>query len=248
MMLKKESAVGKIGNNFASVRKVCPECGGELIPFVEGREACERAKAVRYFGPPIETRTITYDVPEYSCGGPGPHEDPYNLYEFADGWAVADVRSVIDELLFARGESGAKSPIMTSIEELQEVLPKILEEFKADYRRWILIIEVPSSAPRYVQVLVHEDGGLFAECVSDEFLGEEDQLDERQRETLPLLGWGWPGPPSTPNWHFHDELLNTGTAVSGLLLRTLSRVFSCTPETQLEVRVFSRDPIHDPHR
>ena len=81
-------------------------------------------------------------------------------------------------------------------------------------------------------------GSLFERRRHSDFYLEEFKLSEEQREALPALGWEWPSPPAKENWHFHDELMNTGSAISGLLVRTLRTVFHCDDNDPLEVLVF----------
>ena len=112
-----------------------------------------------------------------------------------------------------------------ALEEVEQSLPLALEEVKQIERRWVCILESVRDPTKYVQVLITESGSMWAECVSNAFLVDDARLDETQCELLPTLGWEWPGPPAFPNWHFNDELLNTGPAITGLMSRTLRRVF-----------------------
>ena len=125
-------------------------------------------------------------------------------------------------------------------EEIEDGLAWVLDTMRDDDRRWIMVIELIDDPSRHVQVLAPGVGGLWAECVSNEFLVGESRLSEDQCEVLPLLGWEWPGPPSSPNWHFHDQLLDTGTALAGLLLRTLRRVLEVAPDDLLTVRLIRK--------
>lgn len=125
-------------------------------------------------------------------------------------------------------------------EEIEDAMAWALDTMRDDDRRWIMVIELVDDPSRYVQVLAPGAGGLWAECVSNEFLAGESRLSEDQCEVLPLLGWEWPGPPSSPNWHFHDQLLDTGTAIAGLLLRTLRRVLEVAPDDLLTVRLIRK--------
>ena len=109
--------------------------------------------------------------------------------------------------------------------EVEQSLPLALEAVKKTGRRWVCILESVRDPTKYVQVLVTESGSMWTECVSNAFLDKNDRLQDSQCELLPTLGWEWPGPPAFPNWHFHDELLNTGSAVAGLMCRTLRQVF-----------------------
>lgn len=154
------------------------------------------------------------------------------------------LRSLVSRGIADAGDTSAKSSIHCALEELDPSLSGILEDLKRDGRRWVVIIETVGEPTRYVQVLVTREGGLWAECVSDEFLRLEEKFSDQQRELLPLLGWQWPSPPAGPNWQFHDELLNTGTAISSLLLRTLREVFGIESTGLVRFKLFesgSRD-------
>jgi len=120
-------------------------------------------------------------------------------------------------------------------EEIEDGLGWALDAMRDDDCRWIMILEIAAEPSKYVQVLSPGIGGLWAECVSNEFLGCDDWLSEEQCEELPLLGWEWPGPPESPNWHFHDHLLDTGTAVAGLLRRTLRRILGVEPTDVMRI-------------
>ena len=122
--------------------------------------------------------------------------------------------------------------------DVEAVLADILDLLREDERRLILIIEHVKPPKRYVQVLAPSDGALIAECVSNEFLQGDDRLGDRDNELLPVLGWDWPTPLNKPNWSFHDELLNTGSAVSELLIKTIRQVFDCTDDDILVIKMF----------
>jgi hypothetical protein len=133
---------------------------------------------------------------------------------------------------------GSKLTIDCNLEELASSLSGVLEDLKLDGRRWIVILESAAAPVRYVQVLVTHEGGLWAECVSNAFLSPEEQFSDEQLEFIPLLGWQWPSPPAGPNWQFHDELLNTGTAISHLLIRTLREVFGYAANDRVRFVLF----------
>jgi hypothetical protein len=139
------------------------------------------------------------------------------------------------EYLFASPKYTEKVVTVHTLREVKEVIPSTLEKMKTSGRRWVVILETSKDPTMYVQVLITAAGSIWAECVSNEFLEEGDQLDNSQCELLPTLGWEWPGPPASPNWHFHDELLNTGSAIAGLIDRTLWRVFGVDDEDTLRV-------------
>lgn len=119
--------------------------------------------------------------------------------------------------------------------DVRRSFPSVLEELKTSGRRWVVIVETLGEPMRYVQVLITGAGSMWAECVSNAFLTEDDRLDDAQCELLPALGWEWPGPPASPNWHFHDELMNTGSAIAGLLERTIERVFNINGDDRIRV-------------
>jgi hypothetical protein len=151
---------------------------------------------------------------------------------------VISLRSSVGNGIASLSLKGSKSGIECNLAEIVSSLSDILEDLKHDGRRWVLILETTGEPVRYVQVLVTQDGGLWAECVSNNFLSIEDKLSDEQLEILPLLGWQWPSPPAGPNWQLHDELLNTGSAISGLLTRTLREVFGCANSDRVRFILF----------
>lgn len=120
-------------------------------------------------------------------------------------------------------------------DEIKKSLPWVLDVLAKSGQRWVVILETTSEPARYVQVLVTSAGSMWAECVSNSFLDGDGCLDEDQCEILPTLGWEWPGPPAFPNWHFHDELLNTGFAIASLMTHTLRDVFGVGDSDQIRV-------------
>jgi hypothetical protein len=154
--------------------------------------------------------------------------------------------SVVGNRIVKVGASDSKSTIDCILDELASSLSGILEDLKHDGRRWVVIVETAAVPVRYVQVLVTQEGGLWAECVSNDFLSLEEKFSDEQLELLPLLGWQWPSPPAGPNWQFHDELLDTGSAISRLLIRTLREVFGCESNDRVRFILFataSRAPL-----
>jgi hypothetical protein len=123
-----------------------------------------------------------------------------------------------------------------TVRELELRLQEALELMMRSPSRWILIVETASE--HYVQFLANEDGVLFAECVSNEFLKGEARLSEEAEELLPVLGWQWPAPPNQPNWvtvEFDEE---AALDVAVLALHTLRRVFGCGDDEVLSARIF----------
>jgi hypothetical protein len=130
---------------------------------------------------------------------------------------------------------GKRVEMKYSLSEVEQSLPLALDDVKETGRRWVCILESVCDPAKYVQVLVTESGSMWTECVSNTFLDDDGQLDDAQCELLPTLGWEWPGPPAFPNWHFHDELLDTGSAIAGLMCRTLRRVFEVDGGDMIQV-------------
>ena len=120
-------------------------------------------------------------------------------------------------------------------DEIRGSLHWVLDVLAKSAQRWVVILETTNEPARYVQVLVTSAGSMWAECVSNSFLTGDDRLDENQCEILPTLGWEWPGPPAFPNWHLHDELLNTGGAIASLMSHTFRDVFGVSVNDQIRV-------------
>ena len=161
-----------------------------------------------------------------------------DLENWRESYGPGFLGFLVDERLAIRGPGDeARLTVECDLAEVEFSLSEILDHLQSDARRWILIVRTLSGPRLYVQVLVTQEGGLWAECVSDFYL-EEFGLSEEQCEALPALGWEWPSPPAKQNWHFHDELMNTGSAISGLLVRTFRTVFHCDDIDPLEVVVF----------
>ena len=151
---------------------------------------------------------------------------------------VITLKSLAGNRISNKELRGSKLAIDCNLEELESSLSGVLEDLKRDGRRWVVILKSVAAPVRYVQVLVTQEGGLWAECVSNAFLSPEEQFRDEQLELLPLLGWQWPSPPAGPNWQFHDELLNTGSAISHLLMRTLREVFGYATNDHVEFVLF----------
>jgi hypothetical protein len=151
---------------------------------------------------------------------------------------VISLRTTVNNRIANLSPNGSKSTIDCYLEEIASSLSGILDDLKRDGRRWVVILESSVVPKRYVQVLVTQEGGLWAECVSNAFLSIEEKLSDEQLELLPVLGWQWPSPPAGPNWQFHDELLNTGSAISGLLIRTLREVLGCASNDRVRFILF----------
>ena len=91
--------------------------------------------------------------------------------------------------------------------------------------RWIFILE-PGESDRYLQMLVYEDGSIFAEAVSNNFLEGPDRLSAEEETELSAIGWNEPHLPSRPNWWSVQATIYPDTSrLAGLVLGTLESVY-----------------------
>ena len=60
--------------------------------------------------------------------------------------------------------------------------------------RWIFILDAGLPGGRYIQLLVHEDGSIFAEASSNNFLEDSDLLSAEEEVALVDIGWNEPRP------------------------------------------------------
>jgi hypothetical protein len=81
-------------------------------------------------------------------------------------------------------------------------LPELLLAQVSSERRIGIIIE--DQKRRYVQFLATEDHGLVVECVSNQFLSEDDQLSQSDEEVLSEIGFASPATSDNryPNWRW----------------------------------------------
>ena len=148
---------------------------------------------------------------------------------------MTDVMESLNELLREKSPESVDSKL--TFRDLTGTLPEILDRLKDDPHGWFLEITTSEKSPKYVQVSIRDMGTMWAECVSNEFLDEENAWSDEDNELIPTLGWSWPGPPSIPNWYFCDELLNTGSLVARILTRTLRTMFKVEPEDTVSLKV-----------
>ena len=148
---------------------------------------------------------------------------------------MTDVMESLNELLREKSPESVDSKL--TFRDLTGTLPEILDRLKDDPHGWFLEITTSEKSPKYVQVSIRDMGTMWAECVSNEFLDEENAWSDEENELIPTLGWSWPGPPSIPNWYFCDELLNTGSLVARILTRTLRTMFKVEPEDTVSLKV-----------
>ena len=91
--------------------------------------------------------------------------------------------------------------------------------------RWIFILE-PGESDRYLQMLVYEDGSIFAEAVSNNFLEGCDRLSAEEEAALGVIGWNEPRLPDKPNWWAVQATIYPDTSkLARLVLGTLEAVY-----------------------
>jgi hypothetical protein len=91
--------------------------------------------------------------------------------------------------------------------------------------RWIFILE-PGGSDRYLQMLVYEDGSIFAEAVSNNFLEGPDRLSAEEETELSAIGWSPPRLPDQPNWWSVQPTIYPDTSeLARLVLGTLESVY-----------------------
>lgn len=136
---------------------------------------------------------------------------------------VTSLRDVLGPYITNTQNSIDKTFVDYNFREIDDDFNWVLNTIQGSGRGWIAIIETMDRKNRYVQAVVEPTGLLWAECVSNEHLTEENRFGAEQCELLAKLGWEYPSE-GMKNWNYHDELY-TGTAVAGLMSRTIRRVF-----------------------
>jgi hypothetical protein len=75
-------------------------------------------------------------------------------------------------------------------------------------------------------MLVYEDGSIFAEAVSNNFLEGPDRLSAEEETELSAIGWNEPHLPSKPNWWSVQATIYPDTSrLARLVLGTLESVY-----------------------
>jgi hypothetical protein len=91
--------------------------------------------------------------------------------------------------------------------------------------RWIFFLE-PSGSDRYLQMVVYEDGSIFAEAVANDFLEGPDRLSAEQETELSAIGWSEPCLRGNSNWWAVEATIYPDTSkLARLVLGTLESVY-----------------------
>jgi hypothetical protein len=104
--------------------------------------------------------------------------------------------------------------------------------------RWVFILE-PGESDRYLQMLVYEDGSIFAEAVSNNFLEGPDRLSIEEEAALSILGWSEPHLSSRPNWWSVQATIYPDTSrLARLVLGTLESVYGLCGTDMVTCKLF----------
>jgi hypothetical protein len=84
---------------------------------------------------------------------------------------------------------------------------------------------------RYLQFIALEDGfSLIGECVSNQFLDDDQKFTMAELRELGELGWNDPRPPRAQNWFFEVRTSADLSCLSELTARTLRGIFGLQDE------------------
>jgi hypothetical protein len=104
--------------------------------------------------------------------------------------------------------------------------------------RWVFILE-PGESDRYLQMLVYEDGSIFAEAVSNNFLEGPDRLSTEEEAALGTIGWNEPRLLDRPNWWSMQATIYPDTSkLAGLVLGTLESVYGLCGTDLVTAKLF----------
>jgi len=120
----------------------------------------------------------------------------------------------------------------------QRDLEGLIDVLVSSPGRWVFILE-PGESDRYLQMLVYEDGSIFAEAVSNSFLEGPDRLSTGEEAALGVIGWNEPRLPDEPNWWAVQATIYPDTSELGrLILATLESVYGLCGSDLVTGRLF----------
>ena len=103
----------------------------------------------------------------------------------------------------SRGEPNQRT-ISTTLDRALGNLPELLASFVVHQRPHAIIVE--DERMRYVQVLPQENGGIFVECVSNQYLQPSDHHDAQAHHVLERIGFSPPDESKGgPNWSWESD-------------------------------------------
>ena len=125
-------------------------------------------------------------------------------------------------------------------------LARLLERVPRDRAHVVIVERRPRApVPRYVQSMVHSDGSVYAEAVSNDYLLPKGvQLDAAQDAALRELGWRAPDDPDHPAGSRRRNYWRGWPApaarheVAALVVVSLSSVYALADSEPLQVDVF----------
>jgi hypothetical protein len=124
----------------------------------------------------------------------------------------------------------------TTLASLEPEVEDLLARLAFGPGRWALIIE--DQRGRYVQAMAYEDGSLYTEAESNNYLGKDQQWQESDEAKLASIGWSAPRG-ERRNWSatFPTIWPDIGE-VAALLMTTLRTVFDLRRRGRLEAGHF----------
>src|ERR1017187_4481582 len=163
-----------------------------------------------------------------------------------DVWLVAAEELLLEQRRYSISPSSAGSGQrnhhrrIATLWEVGHGQASVLQKLVLDPGRWILIINDSRENNHFVQFLVHEDGSLIAETVSNHYLGERDRWSREEEAELLALGWGEPNPPKRPNWFVvYPTLFPPVAEIAHLAVTTLRRVLGLGDWDRVVITLFS---------
>ncbi len=145
----------------------------------------------------------------------------------------------------ASSESAPPPAQATGWEAFEEALASALSVLREEF-----LIVAAKAGHRFVQFHVSSDDGVFAETVSNAYLGPDEELDVGQLAELLCLGWAAPtrapdSPPDAPKGspnHFREFPRPYSCAeVARFAVRTLAEVHRVGSPADLEYEAFDDD-------
>jgi hypothetical protein len=122
---------------------------------------------------------------------------------------------------------------------LRSRLPVLLDYMSSNGCEWVLKISPRSESNSYVEILVTREGTFWPIFICDQELPDDKRLNLDQRELTPVVEWGWPDVPVPENINWRGDALSISSAISGVMLQSLERVFNSDFDDVLKVALFN---------
>ena len=122
---------------------------------------------------------------------------------------------------------------------LRSRLPVMLEYMSSNGCEWIVKISPQDKPNSYVEVLVTREGKFWPVFIFDTDSTDEKTLNMDKCELVPNLEWEWPSAWVQEDAHPCDEPFNISSAISGVVVHSLERVFHCILDDVFELMLFN---------